>query len=84
MIKGTILTHDYIGKVQSIEHITELNIGSKIIQKYTGTVHTILSINVMVDKYNGVVLCLKLAPAPNKSTHYIPLELVKRFYWQKG
>ena len=84
MIKGTIITPDYIGTVQSIERVTELTIGSKLIQKYTGKTHTILSINLMVDKENTLVICLKLAPAPSKATHYIPLNLVQKFFWQKG
>lgn len=82
MIKGTIATPDYYGKVCSIERPTSVRPYDTLIHKYSGQPHTVVAVTLVIgDTHKSMY---KMKSTAGTYERFCDFDTLKRFYWKKG
>lgn len=83
MIKGTLATKDFYGKVESIEKTTGLKMGILIINKESGKQFTILSVIVTKQWIGGrQTISYRIRGIDNLYERVIEFDTIKLLYWK--
>lgn len=80
MIKGTINTHDFYGKIESIEGT--LPVGSVLVNKASGQRFKIESVSKMVTGFYAKLTMYSICRIGGTYTRFIDSDLLKKLYWK--
>ena len=82
MIKGTINTQDFYGRIQSIESQLSINVNDILVNKASGVRFIVHTINVTKDKNKNLELTYSISRVEGVYIRTIPFETLKYFYWK--
>ena len=80
MIKGTINTQDFYGKIESIE--STLPVGSVLVNKASGQRFIVESTNQLVTGFYAKVTMYSVRRIAGTYTRFIDSNLLKKLYWK--
>ena len=82
MIKGTIATHEFYGKVVSIENKKQLKNNMDVISKRTGKRYKITGVTLvaLASQFNDIRVTLSSQNSPLVKN--ISFDALKTFYWK--
>lgn len=81
MVKGTITTKDFYGKVSSIDTWKDLKTGDNIINKQSGKVFTVLSIS-FIHWQERTSITYRIRGNSSIYEKSVELDTIKSFFWK--
>ena len=82
MIKGTINTPDFYGKIESIESQISVSVGDTLVNKASGVRFIVNTITVTKDKNKNLELTYSITRKHGMYMRTIPYETLKYYYWK--
>lgn len=80
MLKGTINTQDFYGRIESIE--TTLPVGTTVVNKASGQRFKIETVNKMVTGFYAKITMYSICRIGGTYTRFIDSDLLKKRYWK--
>ena len=80
MIKGTINTQDFYGRIESIEKTQP--VGTTLVNKASGARFKILSVNQVVTGFYAKITMYSIQRINGTYTRFIDSDLLKKYYWK--
>lgn len=80
MLKGTIATPDFYGRIESIS--ATLPNYTILVHKYTGELFIIVGVNKIVSGFFAKCTMYSIRRKRGKFAHFIDEEQIKKFYWK--